>query len=269
MAVRKEDLAYAFLDVFLNRVLEAKTVISQALAKMRKPYVACSWGKDSTVLLHLLLQFKPNITVVFINQGHNCPMIKKYGVACGEWPDTYRIRDQLVKQWNLNLIELRPPCVCRLQRKHGVPYVGYGDWQEIDRKIYQELIWDPIKELIKREHFDGCFLALREWESKTRHMMLRHHGPLFFAKRWGLLECNPLANWTGQDIWAYIAKHKLPYNTIYDKELGEWTRENIRNSPWMTTYQNIHKGELTWLKKFYPGYWNMFRQEFPAVKTYA
>jgi phosphoadenosine phosphosulfate reductase len=33
----------------------------------------------------------------------------------------------------------------------------------------------------------------------------------------GLMKFNPLADWSEDDIWAYIRRHELPYNPLYDQ----------------------------------------------------
>ncbi len=32
-----------------------------------------------------------------------------------------------------------------------------------------------------------------------------------------LIKANPLLNWTEDEVWDYIKKHKIPYNTLHDK----------------------------------------------------
>jgi phosphoadenosine phosphosulfate reductase len=35
--------------------------------------------------------------------------------------------------------------------------------------------------------------------------------------KFGLVKLNPLANWTEKETWAYLAEHRLPYNTLLDQ----------------------------------------------------
>jgi phosphoadenosine phosphosulfate reductase len=40
-----------------------------------------------------------------------------------------------------------------------------------------------------------------------------------------ILKLNPLANWTREDVWAYIAANKIPYNPLHDRgyrSIGCW-----------------------------------------------
>jgi len=53
-----------------ERKLElAKSVIGEHLDGCSDCAVACSFGKDSTVLTHLILQVNPDIPVVFLQHG--------------------------------------------------------------------------------------------------------------------------------------------------------------------------------------------------------
>jgi phosphoadenosine phosphosulfate reductase len=57
--------------------------------------VACSFGKDSMVVLYMALRVNPDIKVIFNNSGV-------------EFPETIRIKNRLKSDWNLNLIETKP-----------------------------------------------------------------------------------------------------------------------------------------------------------------
>src|ERR671917_316282 len=40
---------------------------------------------------------------------------------------------------------------------------------------------------------------------------------LDWDERHGLWKANPLATWSERDVWAYIARHDLPYNPLHDQ----------------------------------------------------
>jgi phosphoadenosine phosphosulfate reductase len=35
--------------------------------------------------------------------------------------------------------------------------------------------------------------------------------------KFGLVKANPLADWTLEDVWAYIHEHDVPYNPLHDQ----------------------------------------------------
>ena len=38
-----------------------------------------------------------------------------------------------------------------------------------------------------------------------------------WAKKFGVVKINPLANWSEKQTWAYILEHKVPYNPLLDR----------------------------------------------------
>jgi phosphoadenosine phosphosulfate reductase len=41
--------------------------------------------------------------------------------------------------------------------------------------------------------------------------------PTFSSPERSLLKFNPLANWTSQQVWAYIREHDVPYNALHER----------------------------------------------------
>jgi len=256
--LEKQDLLYAKLPIFRKRIEKANEIIDRALEMIKNPYLACSFGKDSSVMLHLVLQKKGDIPIVFINQGE-----------CAEWPDTYKLRDKLIKEWNLNYIELHPPSLFSLYEKYGISWIDGG--QEIENKICEDLIYKPARELIKKWNFDGVFMGLRKEESRSRFMSGATRGPIYkvrniYKSEKGIFHCTPLLNWKGQDIWSYITSKNIPFNEIYKKTKFA-TRDRIRNAPWSgTTSANL--GRLKFLEYYYPDLFNKFVKKFPRIRGY-
>lgn len=99
------------------KIAEAMRVICEALASCRhRPALAFSAGKDSTVLLHLVRQFQPDILVLYGNTGV-------------EYPECISFARQLHKDWNLDLHETKP----LKTEKAGYRYAG-------QRRIWQHLV---------------------------------------------------------------------------------------------------------------------------------
>src|SRR5215207_4570387 len=59
-----------------------------------------------------------------------------------------------------------------------------------------------------------CWLSgVRRDQSPDR----AHTEELDWDDRHGLWKANPLATWSESDVWAYIARHDLPYNPLHDQ----------------------------------------------------
>ncbi|MEA3210005.1 MAG: phosphoadenosine phosphosulfate reductase [Chthoniobacter sp.] len=61
-----------------------------------------------------------------------------------------------------------------------------------------------------------------EGREKTRILELYHFDVL--RDRY-ILKLNPMANWSREQIWAYLAEHQIPYNPLHDRgyrSIGCW-----------------------------------------------
>ena len=115
----KEPCAYTYDKMVALQALNldekiewAKDVIERALAHLDTPALAFSAGKDSTVLLHLLRIFRPDIITI-------------YGNTTVEFPECVRFARELRQQWNLNFYEARPDVTFWwIVREYGWPLMG-------------------------------------------------------------------------------------------------------------------------------------------------
>jgi phosphoadenosine phosphosulfate reductase len=248
--LKMKDKLHARLPAFKRRVARAQEIIREGLSICRKPYVAFSGGKDSEVVLHLVIQQKPDVNVIWLHQG-------------AEFPDTEEIVHRLAREWNLNLhIEYVRPGLLELLEEYG----AYGlpartPYRQGD--ITRRLIREPSLKVAKEFGFDGIFMGLRREESRQRRFVK----PSRLVKYDGLWHINPIFDWTGADVWAYINSLELPYNAVYDKTRFQ-TREELRVTPWAGgTAKTV--GRFQFLRYYYPELWNEFARRFPNVRAYV
>ena len=57
------------MNEHIIKVKEAEGIIAESLKNYKKPYIAYSGGKDSSVVLHLVLAQEPNIMVLHWDYG--------------------------------------------------------------------------------------------------------------------------------------------------------------------------------------------------------
>jgi len=248
--LKTKDRLYARLPVFKRRVERAKGVIREGLSRCRSPYVAFSGGKDSEVVLHLIIQMRPDIPVVWLHQG-------------AEYPDTEAIIAQLKNDWSLNLhIEYVKPGLLDLLEEYG----AYGTVAQTKYKngdIARRLIFEPIDRLVETKGYDGVFMGLR-WEESMGRSHVRY---LRDVKKDGLWHANPILDWKKEDVWAYITTNNLPYNDVYNKTKFKH-RDDIRVAPYAGgTFKTY--GRFVELKYYYPDMFNEFAERFPYVKQYT
>lgn len=240
---------------FLKRELEKAIkkslgIIKEGLECCQNPYIACSWGKDSIVLLWLVRQVDKDIPVVFKNSNY-----------C--FPDTYEIRDKLLKEWDIqNYIEL-PPAV---DYKEIVGLFGLPDINRDHRK--QDKIVKMLKKDIRDElkDFDGVFLGIRATESSKRRKMIKSNGAIQRLKS-GLVKIMPIAYWSFGLLWQVIEEFQIPMNKIYYKD-KIIPREWIRNSGILST-DGAGRGKIQWIKYYYPSIYRKLCRDYPEVKSYV
>jgi phosphoadenosine phosphosulfate reductase len=79
------------------------------------------------------------------------------------------------------------------------------------------------------EGFDYWITGLRKEQSVTRNnnavVELDNNNE-------GRIKINPLTNWTEQQVWDYIKKHKIPYNKLHDKGFGPLWLERTGQNRW-------------------------------------
>ena len=169
--------------------------------------VSCSFGKDSMVLLHLILQENPKIPVVFEN-------------TLTEFPETLALKRKIQQEWNLNLIELRPEKGVtfwtlqdritkeKLHRDDGKKHSNICCYHLKERPF---AIWRKINGITK------SFTGVTACESRHRMFVACMKGMDYYSHRDGCWKIHPLMFWTPQDIWDFIHDNDIPVNEAYAK----------------------------------------------------
>ena len=246
MILKEMDKLHAKRASYQAKLPKAKELISTALSQMNNPYLSFSGGKDSLVMLHMVLAQKPDISVVYWDAG-------------ASYPDTDQFLAQISKEWNFELIRFKTKPILAVFREYGLAH------PQIEQKTMIATVYEPIKQLLNEYGFDGVFVGLRKEESYGRKQLITYRGPLFKAR--GILECLPVAYFTVEDIWAYITTHNIPYNSVYDRTTMR-LRNEIRVSYWCGESLR-RRGRFMWLKKEYPELYNKFASEFPEVRWFS
>jgi phosphoadenosine phosphosulfate reductase len=161
----------------------SKAVINECLNRYEKVAVACSFGKDSMVVLHLALQLKPDIPVFTIMTPYK-PQ------------ETFEYKDKIIKEWNLNITEYRSD--------KDVPD---GLWKTLPDECCRILKVEPTREAVK--DLDAWITGLRATEGRTRTEYQE------WELKGDLMKVNPILYWTEADTWRYMAVYKIPVHPWY------------------------------------------------------
>jgi phosphoadenosine phosphosulfate reductase len=156
----------------------------------------CSFQAEDVVVLHLLRKRLPHIPVLFLETGYH-------------FQQTYQFRDELTRDWNLNLVNVMPKQTVEAQESaFGILY------REDPTKCCQLRKVDPLLQSL--EPFETWFTGLRREQSVTRKNLKKaelHRLPTGRA----LTKVSPLADWTWGQVWEYTGAHKLKHLPQYDQ----------------------------------------------------
>jgi len=218
----KQKFSYDDLQELQRLPLEAKVVraeqiIKRELSRAETPSVACSFGKDSMVLLHLVLQEMKDVWVCFHNTGV-------------QYKETYDYRDRILEEWAIEKFYETKPIMSfwHCVRKYGYPKFrqmgrfkqakkksGFGN-QRTPRCCYY-LKEKPSRNFIKEKSVDLEFVGLQASESMVRRLSFFREGEAFNSKTYGCRIVRPLMIWTDEDIWQYHTLFNILRNPLYDK----------------------------------------------------
>ena len=184
---RETFLLHSESNEFKEKVSEAKTIIATALEKYQKPYVAFSGGKDSTCVLHLVLQQDASCMVLHWDYG-------RYYIP-------RKVHQEIIR--NAKILG-----AVNLRIETSVKYEILG--RRAFNVLGQDMLGKLVPQLIK-EGYDVCFVGLRVQESPKRKRRIQSGRALT-----KLPEIFPVRSWSWMDVWAYIVSHNLPYLSHYD-----------------------------------------------------
>ncbi len=189
MMDRRTALLYSRLWKHKRLVRETGAFIKWALRQCGSPCVSCSFGKDSAVMLHLVLQERPGIPVLFLRYEETA-LLANYSETISRWGN---IRLETIDS-GASILD------------------NVNEAKELPRRA-------------KAMGFDACFVGLREEESARRRINLRKYGKLHQCKN-GIFRICPLQKWALNDIISYIYANELPTLDTYS-EVGFEARTTV------------------------------------------
>ena len=170
---------------------DARDVIRTALSDAKAPCLTSSFQAECVVLSHMLREARPDLPVLFLETFHH-------------FAETLAYRDQLTRDWNLNLITLRA----------AKPRVGLWQAESTEACCKRHKV-EPLFAAL--EDYDVWFTALRRDQSPSR-ANLQEIEPFRLPSGKIIQRVSPIASWTTKDVWAYAKQHNIPLLPLY--ELG-------------------------------------------------
>jgi len=170
-----------------HQILEqasAEEVIAYAVERFHpRLTMACSFQKEESVLVHMLMGICPEARVFTIDTG------VLFGETLATWK---RFEDELGV--NVEVIDAHSP---------GEPWT-------LERCCGQAKV-DALARAL--EGVDAWITGIRREQAATRADAAK----LERDETRGLWKVNPLADWSEKDVWRYIYEYDLPYNELHDQ----------------------------------------------------
>ncbi len=164
--------------------------------KSKDVCLTCSFQMEGMVMAHLLKKRLPGLPVLFLDTGYH-------------FPQTYEYRDQMTRQWSLNLVNVLPAqTVAEQESEFGILY------RDEPTRCCQLRKVEPLMRAL--ESFDIWFTGLRREQSPTRKNVKKvelHRLPTGKT----LWKVNLLADWNWEQVWQYANVNGIPHLPQYDE----------------------------------------------------
>ncbi len=167
--------------------MDARDVLGFVLERFPgRVALACSFQKEETVLLDMLLALDPHARVFAIDTRHL-------------FPETYAYWHDVERRYGITI------------EKHEGPPVEERLW-ETKPDLYLSIA--KVAPLVRAlGELDAWITGIRRDQAPTRADAPK----LGWDEQHELWKANPLADWSDDDCWAYIRERGLPYNALHDQ----------------------------------------------------
>lgn len=164
--------------------LSAHEVVAEAVERHHPSLVmACSFQKEESVLIDILMSIEPSARVFTIDTGVL-------------FPETYEVWKKIEDRYGLHVevMDATSPT---------------GPWTA-ERCCGQRKVAALERAL---EGVDAWITGIRREQAPTR----ANAPKLDWDPGRGVWKFNPLADWSEKDVWNYVFEHDLPYHPLHDR----------------------------------------------------
>lgn len=224
--------------------LEAESIFifREMFNKIAKPAMLWSFGKDSTIMIHLARKaFFGKIPFPLIHCDTELEM-----------QEVYDYRDRYVKEWNINFVSALCPSI-----ETTDPTLPHSA-RVAARKT------GGLKQVIAEHGFTGIAVGIRRDEEGTRAKE-RYFSPRDNEGQWDVkdqppefwnqfmtdfppgthVRIHPLLHWTELDVWEYIKREDIPMVPLYyAKKYNEFEGRDFGGK--MMRFRSLGEKGITW-----------------------
>jgi phosphoadenosine phosphosulfate reductase len=156
-------------------------------------YVACSFQKEASVIMDMLLKIEPEARFFTLDTGFL-------------FEETHQTWRDLEQHYGIEVDVYQGITVAEQREQHGDEL-----WKREPAACCGIRKVTPLNQALGT--VDAWVAGLRRDQSPTRASTPKIH----WDDKHGLWKANPLAEWTEKDVWSYIAENGVPYNPLHDR----------------------------------------------------
>ena len=179
----------------VNTKLDAvRATLADAITGKGDICLTCSFQAEDVLLTKLALELDANIPILFLDTDYH-------------FKETYEYRDQIAREWGLNLINLLPEkTVAEQEAEHGLLYQSAPDQCCKLRKV------EPLFKAVAG--YRVWLTGLRREQAKSR-AALEETAQFTLPGGRQVLKLAPLAAWTTRDVWYACVELAIPLLPLY------------------------------------------------------
>lgn len=244
-ALRREDLVWSTLAKHRRNVERSIAVIDEASA-IGKIGVSFSGGKDSTCVLDLVRRVVPDAPGAFFDSG-------------SEMPETLAMVAHVDAETIL-------PRMSMLEMARYAGWWGYAKPVDhgcpFDAKTV--LVEEPSEAFVVRRGLRVIAHGVRAEESRARAKHVASRSDLYQGsdRTWYLM---PIAHWSINDVWAYIAARGLRYHASYDAMTDARVPREAQRVAGLLGERGGGWGRHEILRRSHPEIFRALVREFPRL----
>jgi phosphoadenosine phosphosulfate reductase len=159
-------------------------------------YVACSFQKEASVVMDMLLRIEPGARFFTLDTGLF-------------FPETYEAWRRMEERYGVKVEVYQGMSLARQRHLHGDEL-----WKRDPDACCGIRKVSPLSEALSE--VDAWVTGVRREQTPDR----AHAPKLHWDDKHELWKANPLADWTEQDVFDYLARHDVPYNDLHNRGYG-------------------------------------------------
>jgi phosphoadenosine phosphosulfate reductase len=218
--LRKRGSSYSRKMFELSKALEARvhesvSQLSGALAEFKNVCYANSLGPESMVLTDLIWGSGQETETAVRSAAATEPALSDidiFSIDTGRlYPETYDLIERVQQRYG-RALRMYYPQAAELEQWVGTNGInGFRDGIDQRRGCCAIRKVEPFRRAVSGR---GAWVTgIRRTQSADRALA----APVAWDSEYGLHKVSPLLDWTEKEIWEYIRRKRLPYNTLHDK----------------------------------------------------